>query len=252
MLLAAAARAPDRIREERDILDNPPGTAECSLLRGIRISFAHRNRHGLRADPLRDYVIVWNLEIFCDIGGYFLGQQQPTQVLVVTMVPVSIGLHDPTMLTNLSETSANTILNDANHLLLKDPPPNYTGDVYCPMLFHRAGFLDDFPDTDGTISTSQEQADIWNLSHTVAVVLDILWCDGVEQPGTVVGCANTDGIYVMRTTPANEGALWAHEYGHFKGLWYNNHSSNPYSLGYYAPSSTTRTVTQTECNAMRN
>jgi len=59
----------------------------------------------------------------------------------------------------------------------------------------------------------------------VKVVRRILWCGG--PGGSIIGCAplpsSVVNLSVVRFTPAQEGILWAHEYGHNCGL---NHRTN--------------------------
>jgi hypothetical protein len=93
-------------------------------------------------------------------------------------------------------------------------------DVACDVLFVREGAIEpfDFP-ADGQIWTVDEYDRVVALPGTVKVVERIYWC-GVEYPGGVAGCgASGKGSFVVvRTADDREGMLWAHEFGHLRGL----------------------------------
>jgi hypothetical protein len=84
------------------------------------------------------------------------------------------------------------------------------------------------------------------LPGQVQVVDQINWCGGFSP--NIIGCASVPGnsLVVVRFTPALEGILWLHEFGHNKG---RNHRTDPNAV--MAPSiGATRThVNATECAA---
>jgi hypothetical protein len=123
--------------------------------------------------------------------------------------------------------------------------------------FVRQGTVGTFLSGDGSVDSIADFVALAVLAAKVVVVNQINWCDGIK-PG-IIGCSPTPGSYqvVTRYNPVQpgsaagslEGILWAHEYGHTKGLPHRNNIfavMNPY-IG-----STERQVNTTECTMLHN
>jgi hypothetical protein len=103
-----------------------------------------------------------------------------------------------------------------------------------------------FNDGDGSIDSGAEFNAVVALQGHVKVVNQINWCGRIGF--NIIGCSPTPGnsLVVVRFTANQEGILWAHEYGHTRGL-----PHNPASTAIMNPTiATTRTmVTPSECAA---
>ncbi len=144
----------------------------------------------------------------------------------------------------LSNTRASTILSDMTTVLRINDGP---GDVACKVKkFVRDGSVTTFTTGDGSIDSSAEFNALIAIPGHVKAVRLINWCS-VLIPN-IAGCAPRPGnsFVVVRITTGLEGILWAHEYGHNRGLRHRNDSNavmNPV-LG-----STRRRVNSNECAA---
>ena len=146
--------------------------------------------------------------------------------------------------TNLSNTEADIILDDATAILQKVDGAN---DVACDVTMARKGAVTEFDAGDGSIDSEQEFYDIIALPGEVKVVNQINWCGGLKP--AVVGCAPRpgDSLVVKRTT--QEGIVWAHEFGHNQGL---AHRSFPvYALMNGISNPLNRRINEDECQAFR-
>lgn len=87
------------------------------------------------------------------------------------------------------------------------------------------------------------------VPRRVRVVNAINWC-GTAGAG-IIGCAYTPGqcMVVVRYTSSMEGILWAHEFGHSKGLPHRTDSGN--AVMYPSIGSTHTVFTGGECSAIR-
>jgi hypothetical protein len=146
---------------------------------------------------------------------------------------------------SLTNTEADAILADATTVLQTN---DGSGDVACATVWVRDGNVTTFTTGDGSIDSSTEFNAVIGLTGQIKVVNAINWCGGLIP--NVIGCAPVPGnsLAVVRFTSSQEGILWAHEYGHNKGLSHRNDVNavmNP-TIG-----STRRRVNQTECNAYR-
>jgi hypothetical protein len=148
--------------------------------------------------------------------------------------------------TPLTNAQADSILADATEVLKTN---DGEGDVACNAEFVRDGDVSVFTTGDGSIDSSTEFNTILALPGYVAVVNQINWC-GALIP-YVIGCAPVPGgsMAVVRFTPSLEGILWAHEFGHTKGLSHRNDDPNAVMNGVI--SSTRLRVTSEECSAYR-
>ncbi|HEV2765344.1 MAG TPA: HEAT repeat domain-containing protein, partial [Pyrinomonadaceae bacterium] len=83
----------------------------------------------------------------------------------------------------------------------------------------------------------------------VHVVSDLNWCGTLSS--NVIGCADTPGgcmIVVRDDDPAIEAVLWAHEFGHNRGL---DHRDVNDAVMHSIIETTHRRLTQAECSAFR-
>ena len=147
--------------------------------------------------------------------------------------------------TNLTNADADMILADATTVLQQNDGP---GDVACATALVRDGDVTVFTTGDGSIDSGTEFSAVIGLPGHIKAVNQINWCGGLVP--NVIGCAPVPGnsLAVVRFTASLEGILWAHEYGHNKGLSHRNDTNavmNP-TIG-----STRLRVNSTECNAYR-
>jgi hypothetical protein len=146
---------------------------------------------------------------------------------------------------SLTNADADRILADASTVLQTNDGP---GDVACAVNFSRDGNVTAFTQGDGSIDSGTEFNTVIGLPGWVKIVNQINWCGGLVP--NVIGCAPVPGnsLAVVRFTANLEGMLWAHEFGHNKGLSHRDDTSavmNPFIC------STCRGVNSTECNAYR-
>jgi len=148
----------------------------------------------------------------------------------------------------LSNADADAILRAASNVLQTDDDGSDSGDVACPVQLTRQGNVTAFMAGDGTIDSAAEFNVVVALPGHVKVVNQINWCSGIGF--NIIGCAPTPGnsLVVVRFTANQEGILWAHEYGHTRGL--------PHNTGLNAVMNATITtartmVTSLECSAFR-
>lgn len=149
--------------------------------------------------------------------------------------------------TALDNARADEILDDANDVLQTN---DGGGDVACGVEFVRSGDVTEFTDGDGSIDSRAEFSDVIGLPGNVKIVNAINWCGGLAP--NIIGCAPVPGnsLAVVRFTANQEGILWAHEYGHNKGL---SHRTDTQNLVMFPSIGTNRrAVNQAECDAFRN
>lgn len=88
----------------------------------------------------------------------------------------------------------------------------------------------------------------------IKVAFDITWCNGPKPvgPGSILGCGlSRPQYFVVLRQPGNlplEGAIWAHEYGHSKGLSHRNPPGTNAVMNPVA-SSSNNIVNRDECMA---
>ena len=129
---------------------------------------------------------------------------------------------------SLTDAEADAILLNATTVLKTATVP---GDVACCVEFDRGGPVTTFTTGTGSINSGADFSAVIALPGYVKVVNTINWCGGLI-PG-IIGCAPIPGnsFVVVRVTPILEGILWAHEYGHTKGLGHRNDTTavmNPF------------------------
>lgn len=153
----------------------------------------------------------------------------------------------PLDVTGLSDTEADRILAAASLVLQTMDGP---GDTPCPVTFRRSGPVGRLPSTMPLVIRSLEDFQAVSQNETgrriVRVVSGIGWC-GREAEG-IIGCASIPGtvLVVRRELPVLEGSLWAHEFGHNRGL---DHASERPRIMYFAMLGDQRMVTGQECAA---
>jgi len=147
---------------------------------------------------------------------------------------------------SLTNADADRILADAGTVLQTNDGP---GDVACATAFSRDGDVTVFAGGDGSIDSQAEFSALIGLPGWIKVVNQINWC-GTLSPN-IIGCAPIGGnsLAVVRYTSSLEGILWAHEFGHNKGLNHRNDDSNAVMNGVIG--STRRRVTSGECDAYK-
>ena len=132
----------------------------------------------------------------------------------------------------LTDADADRILAEANDVL---DEINGSGDEQCVIGFQRSGPVATFTTGDGEIDSHAEFNAIVALPGNMKVVNGIYVCgtrsDGLPNTGVFLGCAPAPGnsLVVVRmddTSDRQEGILWAHEYGHNRGLHHRNPDDN--------------------------
>ncbi len=157
--------------------------------------------------------------------------------------PLEVSRFNTSALTN---ADADRILGDASSLLWQNDGP---GDISCQQHLFRNGAVTVFNTGNGIINSQQDFNTINGLPGRIKVVNQINFC-GALIPN-VIGCAPVPGTsqIVVRFTQDQEGILWAHEYGHTRGLNHRN-ESNAVMNGTIGV--TNKRVNSGECTAFRN
>ena len=143
----------------------------------------------------------------------------------------------------LTNARADTIAADMTSVLQDDDGP---GDEECRVRFERDGNVATFTATTGIINSQADFNAIINLPGMVKVVNQINWCGAISP--NIIGCAPIPGnsFTVVRVAQNQEGILWAHEFGHNRGL---NHRNDPNAVMNPIILLTARRVTAAECDA---
>jgi hypothetical protein len=145
----------------------------------------------------------------------------------------------------LSDADADRILGDASTALQTNDGP---GDVACPVQLVRNGAVNTFATGDGSIDSAAELNAVNGLPGQVKVVNTINWCGYLNAH--IQGCAPGNKSFVaVRTGARLEGPLWAHEFGHNKGLGHRGDDPNAIMNGTSDVSH--RRVNAAECAAYR-
>ncbi len=182
-----------------------------------------------------------------DITGTTLGVSgtvTATVTVVATVTHLLQARHYTTA--PLTDAEADAILADATLVLQAADEP---GDVACDVEMVRNGPVTAFTEGNGEINTQADFSFINSLAGNIKVVNVITWCGSVNP--SIIGCASQPGssFVVERYTANQEGILWAHEFGHNKGL---PHRSGTNLLMNASIGPTNKVINSTECNAYRN
>ncbi len=124
--------------------------------------------------------------------------------------------------TVLSNGDADGIFTNARSTLSTN---DGTGDVACAVAnLSRNGDVTTFTTGNGIINSQTDFNTVIGLTGYVKSVNQINWC-GTIAPNWI-GCSPIPGqsMVVVRYTNNQEGILWAHEYGHTKGLQHRTDS----------------------------
>ena len=146
----------------------------------------------------------------------------------------------------LTNANADSILDDATRVLWRN---DGAADDACSVRLYRRGNVAVFNNGNGIINSQADFNAINGLGGRVKVVNQINWC-GALIPN-VIGCAPVPGTsqVVVRFTANQEGILWAHEYGHTRGL---NHVTGGTSVMNGTIATTRTMVSANECDAFDN
>lgn len=126
---------------------------------------------------------------------------------------------------SIDDSTADGILTDARTQLHN---VDHAGDVQCDVPLRRTGPVGVFTTGSGAVNSQGDFDDLQDIGGSVKVVRVITYCG---FPGTFLGCtayptnywasffgANGPSMVVIRSPSSEEGILWAHEYGHGRGL----------------------------------
>lgn len=127
---------------------------------------------------------------------------------------------------NLSTSEADRILADMGGILQRKDAAN---DVSTAVRFIRNGSVRVLPGhIPGTIMSRSQFEALKRVGPGVKIVRSIRWCGG--PGGSIIGCAPVGSrevnLAAVRFTPAQEGILWVHEYGHNVGLSHRQNDGN--------------------------
>jgi hypothetical protein len=121
-----------------------------------------------------------------------------------------------------TDADIDRILADASALLHKK---DSSDDLACPVGLKRKGALQPLAGKHpGVVGSMEDMAKLRELGGDLKIVREITWCG---RPGSFLGCAGAEkGLMAVVPMDNAVGAaiLWAHEFGHYKGL---AHSSAP-------------------------
>lgn len=158
-------------------------------------------------------------------------------------VGVVVAVHSSATLT--AGDADNALAGATSALQMNDGP----GDVACDVTLVRVGLPTTFSTGDGSIDTGQEFSAVTAVPGNVKVVTAINWCGSIGVG--IIGCGSTPGtsLAVVRYSVGIEGLLWAHEYGHNKGL---PHNPDANFIMYSSIGTTHRRVTAAECSAYQS
>jgi hypothetical protein len=120
---------------------------------------------------------------------------------------------------NLDETAADSILALMSNILRT---PDGSDDIDCNVAFSRDGHIGEYAIGDGIIDTQNEMDDVFAVPGNIKVARAIDFCEGHFDP-LFAGCARRPGETLIVERPVGgsfllEGVIWAHEYGHNRGL----------------------------------
>jgi hypothetical protein len=166
----------------------------------------------------------------------------------------------------LTDNRTDSIFAEATSLLQTDDgiANNHDGDVRCMVELSKDGVIFPFPNGGiNIINNGEDYRTVCNYPGYVHVVDQINWCNDIYVPGgSIIGCSDNPGTCMVVTRPAGtftsdmEGLLWAHEYGHTKGLGHSCESgctsAEDDRIMHPIINSIHRKIGLIECNAYRN
>ncbi|MCO7225585.1 hypothetical protein [Pleionea sp. CnH1-48] len=169
-----------------------------------------------------------------------------SSVVVKAIDPIknrAIKVYRHSIAPSFSNSEADRILGDASDILLTQ---DGSDDVACPVTMKRSGNVTTTTQGDGTLDA---RGDLSAYPDGITLVKAINYCSSLSP--NIIGCASTPGkkAVFIRFTENQEGMVWAHEYGHNKGLSHRNGSNN--LMDSYVGTSKRR-VNQSECNSFIN
>ena len=140
-----------------------------------------------------------------------------------------------------TEAQADAIIAKMGSILQESDGPD---DVPCDVGFVRDGVIDSFRRIPNVILSENQFIAAADRSDVV-VVERINWCGTPKS--NVAGCTWL-GVSMVQRSARDPGNVWAHEFGHLKGL---RHRSVRGALMNESVSSDSRQVSQEECDAYR-
>lgn len=145
---------------------------------------------------------------------------QPSSERSATSIPALLekGVHvSKSPRADINEDEADGMLNDASTILKMS---DGGGDIACDLTLTRDGNISTFDIGTGAVDTEFDFRRVCAQPGLIHVVERIGWCNGF-LPNTW-GCSQDQGppcMVVVRLFDAElEAVLWAHEYGHTRGL----------------------------------
>jgi PBS lyase HEAT-like repeat-containing protein len=146
----------------------------------------------------------------------------------------------------LSDADADAILAAATTVLQTNDGP---GDVECAVQLARSRPVTTFSGI-STINTAADFEAVMALPGNVKVVNAINWCENKFKTD-YIGCARRPGtsLAVERFLGPPEGVLWAHEFGHNKGL--RHLDNDPFAVMNPTITGSHRRISSVECAAYR-
>lgn len=146
-------------------------------------------------------------------------------------------------------SDGNAAANYATGTTLLQTDNGVCNDVACCCTLNKSGATGTFGTTgDGldVLTSEAELTSVFNVAtHHTKVVTSASNCCGVT--GGILGCAKTTSRNIVMVIGA-PGDVWAHEFGHTKGLAHNNTCAQ---LIMHATNLNTNAVTSAECTSFR-
>ena len=156
--------------------------------------------------------------------------------------------------TPFTESEADEILAKAGRVLTVDDDMAGPEDIACEVEFRRRGTIGTFTGV-GAILDPQELHAVLGQDGDAKVVNSISWCGEKPRIGfSFGGCSDGKTFAVVGTARplGHAGVLWAHEFGHTKGLsMAGNHPRPAPAVMAGRVDAANRHVNEAECSAFR-
>ena len=156
--------------------------------------------------------------------------------------------------TPFTESEADEILAEAGRVLTVDDDKAGPDDTACEVEFDRRGTIGTFTSV-GAILSPPELRTVLAEDGDAKVVNSISWCGTRPRIGfSFGGCSDGSTFTVVGTTRSlgHAGVLWAHEFGHTKGLYLTgNHPRSAPAVMAASVAAANRHVDEAECSAFR-